>query len=119
MKIEGAWFNNYSIKVYGTYDDKSTTQETRRQLKLVASSPHFNETTIVARYTMNDTIVVVETNVEYDGNPYGLLVRHGRTSMYEQSAFVQFKNSNKMYWVSARLSDENFRKLSIDLHMDR
>lgn len=119
VKIEGSWFHNYAINIYGTYDDKSTTQEERRQLKLVATSPHFNETNIVARYTMNDTIMIVETNVEYNGNPYGLIVRHGRVSMYEQSVFVQFKNMNKLYWVSARLSDENFRKLSIDLHMDR
>lgn len=119
MLIHGVWFTGHSIDVYGTYDDKSTTTEARRQLKLVAKSPHFNETTILVRYTMNDTIMVVETNVEYGGQPYGLLVRHGHVSLYEQSIYVEFKKLDKLYWISARLSDENARKLSIDLHIDR
>lgn len=119
MNIQGVWFTGHSITLYGTFDDKSTTHEARRQLKLVAKSPHFDETTILARYTMNNTMMVVEANIEYAGNPYGLLIRHGRLSVYDQSVYVEFKKMDKLYWINARLSDENFRKLSIDLHIDR
>lgn len=119
IKIQGTWFTGHSISIYGTYDDKSSTRETKHQLKLVATSPHFNETTIMVRYLMNATMMTIETNVDYGGDPYGLMIRHNHVSMYEQSVYAELKVFEKHYWVSARLSDENFRKLSIDLHIDR
>lgn len=119
INVQGTWFTGHSITIYGTYDDKSTTQESKHQLKLVAKSPHFNETTILARYLMNDTVMTIETNVDYGGNPYGVIIKHSRDGLYEQSVYGELKILEKHYWISARLSDENFRKLSIDLHIDR
>lgn len=63
--------------------------------------------------------MTVETNVDYGGNPYGLAIRHNRLSTYEQSFYGELKILEKHYWLSGRLSDEHFRKLQIDLHIDR
>lgn len=71
------------------------------------------------RYLRNETVLGIETNVEYGGNPYGLIVRHNHVSMYDQSVYGELKILDKLYWASAKLSDENFRKLSIDLHIDK
>lgn len=88
-------------------------------MKLVVKSPHFNETTILARYLLNETAMQIETNVDYGTNPYGLIIGHNHFGFYEQSVYAELKALERRYWVSARLSDENFRKLSIDLHIDR
>lgn len=68
---------------------------------------------------MNDTVMTIETNVDYGGDPYGVIIKHSRDSLYEQSIYAELKILEKHYWISAHLSDENFRKLSIDLHIDR
>lgn len=119
LKIEGTWFTGHSISIYGTYDDKSTSQESRHQLKLLVKSPHFNETTILGRYLRNETIMTIETNVEYGGDPYGLILRHNHVAMYDQSFYGELKVLDKYYWISARLSEDQFRKISIDLHIDK
>lgn len=85
----------------------------------MAKSPDFNETTILARYSLNSTTMTVEMNVDYGGDPYGLTIRHRHVSLYEQSVYAELRVFEKHYWISARLSDEHFRKLSIDLHIDR
>lgn len=85
----------------------------------MVKSPHFNETTILVRYLLNDTAMKIETNVDYGNYPYGLVIGHNHVGFYEQSVYGELKILEKRYWASARLSDENFRKLSIDLHIDR
>lgn len=63
--------------------------------------------------------MTIEGDVDYDQNPYGLLIRHNHVSVYEQSVYAELKVLEKHYWISGRLSDEHFRKLAIDLHIDR
>lgn len=119
INIQGTWFTGHSITIYGTYDDKSLTEESRHQLKLVVKSPHFDETTILVKYLMNEHEMKIEINVDYGNSPYGIIIGHNRVSFYEQSFYGELKVLEKRYWISARLSDDNFRKLSIDLHIDR
>lgn len=85
----------------------------------MVKSPHFNETTILARYLLNDTTVKIETHIDYGDKPYGIILAHNYVGFYEQSVYGELKMLEKRYWISARLSDEHFRKLSIDLHIDR
>lgn len=94
-------------------------QESRHQLKLVVKSPHFNETTILARYLLNQTEMKIEINVDYGENPYGIVIAHNHLNVYEQSFYSEVKVLDKLYWINARLSNKDFRKLSIDLHIDR
>lgn len=85
----------------------------------MVKSPHFNETTILARYLLNETAMKIETNIDYGDKPYGFVLGHNFVGFYEQSVYGEIKILERRYWISARLSDENFRKLSIDLHIDR
>lgn len=85
----------------------------------MVKSPHFNETTILGRYLLNETAMRIETNVDYGDKPYGIIIGHNHHGFYEQSIYGGLNILERRYWVSARLSDENFRKLSIDLHIDR
>lgn len=119
INVQATWFTGHSITIYGTYDDKSSVQESRHQLKLVVKSPHFNETAILARYLLTETEMKAEINVDYGQNPYGIVIGHNHVSFYEQSFYGELKILEKRYWINARLSDENFRKLSIELHIDR
>lgn len=118
--MQATWFTGHSIAMMGTYDDKSATQESLHyQLKLSVTSPHFNETTILARYLLNDTTMKIEVNVDYGNAPYGIILGRNFVGFYSQSVYGELKVLDKRYWISARLSEENFRKLSIDLHIDR
>lgn len=64
-------------------------------------------------------MMTIEGDVDHGEDPYGLLIRHNHVSVYEQSVHAELKVLEKHYWISARLSDEHFRKLAIDLHIDR
>lgn len=119
INVEGQWFTGHSIKIYGTYDDRSSVQESRHQLKLMAESPHFRQTSILVKYFLNATMMTIEGDIDHGESPYGLLIRHNHVSVYEQSVYAELKVVQKRYSISARLSDEHFRKLAIDLHIDR
>lgn len=117
--MRGTWFTGHSVVVYGTYEDQSSILESKHQLKLVAKSPHFNETTIMLHYLFNETILLVDANIEYGVNPYGLVLKHSHASVYEQSIYTQLKILDKLYWMNAKLSNMGSRQLTIDLHFDR
>lgn len=68
---------------------------------------------------MTEQEMKIEINLDYGENPYGIIIGHNHVSFYEQSFYSELKVLEKRYWISARLSDEHFRKLSIDLHLDR
>lgn len=68
---------------------------------------------------MNQAEMKVEINVDYGESPYGITIAHNHLNVYEQSFYGELKILEKLYWVNARLSNQDFRKLSIDLHIDR
>lgn len=61
----------------------------------------------------------IEANVDYGENPYGITIEHNHLNVYEQSFYSRLKILDRLYWINSRLSNKDFRKLSIDLHIDR
>lgn len=68
---------------------------------------------------MNQAEMKIEINVDYGESPYGIVIAHNHLNVYEQSFYSELKILEKLYWINARLSNQDFRKLSIDLHIDR
>lgn len=63
IDFKGTWFSGHSVTIKGIYQDNSSPIKTYHHVKLVASSPHFNETNIDLRYWRDQSELSLDLEV--------------------------------------------------------
>lgn len=101
------------------FQDISTQAKINKHLKLLVTSPSFNETNVDIRFSRDEEESALGVNIEHGRNPYELQMKHRQGSTEPQTTFMGVKVIDKRYSVQVQLERKKRRQLLVDVHLDK
>lgn len=119
MDFRGAWFTGHKLSANGLYQDISTQSKVHRHLKLLVTSPHFNETNTDLRFWRDEEETSLVITVEHGSDPYALKCKHSVRVSEPQTTAMSVKVIDKVYSVQAQLVRTAKQQLLVEIHLDK
>lgn len=119
IDARGGWFTGHSIAANGMFQDISTQVKIHKHLKLLVTSPSFNETNVDIRFSRDEEEASLGVDIEHGLNPYELQMKHRHRSPEPQTSFMGVRVIDKMYSIQVQLERKDRRQLLVDIHLDK
>lgn len=119
VDVRSTWFTGHSIAATGLYQDISSQVKIHKHLKLLVTSPHFNETNVDMRFLRDEVEISLGVQIEHGSDPYALQMRHSQRPPHPQITSMAVTIIEKVYSIQAQLEKTARQQLLVEIHLDK
>lgn len=119
VDVRSTWFTGHSIAANGLYQDLSNQVKIHKHLKLLVTSPHFNETNVDIRFGREEDETSLDLQIEHGLDPYALRMRHSQRAPHPQITSMSVSIIGKVYSIQAQLEKTARQQLLVEIHLDK